>query len=216
MSASDASRPARSSFARVTGGVASSAVGVGIEAHLERFEAQHRVDRLRDESVMVVVPQARPEPSRARRGRRGPTDISGSDGPSLPPVNAFRIICDDEIVHVTAYSYQSCQGTSSKNAAPVMDAAFCISIKTRPNRAERQSPDQHAANSEASWFFCSVIGEYLSRRGCVVRESYSAVGLPQQVLSFNNRSCGSVTRCQGMHNEPPPPPRDSTLHLRVH
>ena len=39
-----------------------------------------------------------------------------------------------------------------------MDAAFCVSIKTRHDRTELQSPDQHAANSEASWFFCSVIG----------------------------------------------------------
>jgi hypothetical protein len=45
-----------------------------------------------------------------------------------------------------------------------MDAAFCISIKTRPNRAERQSPDQHAANSEAIWFFCSVIQYEVARR----------------------------------------------------
>jgi hypothetical protein len=45
------------------------------------------------------------------------------------------------------------------NAASfIMDAAFVISIKTRHDRTELQSPDQHAANSEASWFFCSVIG----------------------------------------------------------
>ena len=135
---------------------------VSVEAHLEgfeeRFEVPNRVDRLRDESIMVVVPQTRPRRSRARRGRRGPAEISGSDGPSLPPVNASGIICDDEIVHVTAYSYQSCRGTSSKNAAPVMDAAFVISIKTRHDPTELQSPDQHAANSVASCFFCSVIG----------------------------------------------------------
>ena len=41
---------------------------------------------------------------------------------------------------------------------PVMDAAFCVSITTRHDRTKLQSPDQHAANSEASWFFCSVIG----------------------------------------------------------
>ena len=45
-----------------------------------------------------------------------------------------------------------------QNAAPVMDAAFVISIKTRHDRTERQSPDQHAANRDASWFFFSVIG----------------------------------------------------------
>ena len=39
----------------------------------------------------------------------------------------------------------------------MMDAAFVIPIKTRHDRTERQSPDQHAANSEASWFFCSVM-----------------------------------------------------------
>ena len=44
-----------------------------------------------------------------------------------------------------------------QNAAPVMDAAFVVSIKTRHDRTERQSPDQHAANRDASWFICSVM-----------------------------------------------------------
>jgi hypothetical protein len=39
-----------------------------------------------------------------------------------------------------------------------MDAAFVISIKTRHDRTELQSSFHPAANSEASWFFCSVIG----------------------------------------------------------
>ena len=45
-----------------------------------------------------------------------------------------------------------------KNAAPVMDAAFVISIKTRhgPNQTSTVLP-AHAANSDASWFFCSVM-----------------------------------------------------------
>ena len=39
---------------------------VGIEAHLERFEVPNRVDRLRDESVMVLVVRRRGQ------SRRGP------------------------------------------------------------------------------------------------------------------------------------------------
>ena len=41
---------------------------VSVEAHLERFEVPNRVDRLRDESVMVVVVRRRGQ------SRRGPDD----------------------------------------------------------------------------------------------------------------------------------------------
>ena len=41
---------------------------VGIEAHLERFEVPHGVNRLRDESVMVVVVRRRGQ------SRRGPDE----------------------------------------------------------------------------------------------------------------------------------------------
>ena len=49
---------------------------------------------------------------------------------------------------------------------PMMDAAFCVSIKTRHDRTERQSPDQHAANRDASWFFCSVMAFPFLRQRC--------------------------------------------------
>ena len=48
----------------------------------------------------------------------------------------------------------------------MMDAAFVTSIKTRHDRTELQSPDQHAANSEASWFFCSVMVFPFLRQRC--------------------------------------------------
>jgi hypothetical protein len=55
------------------------------------------------------------------------------------------------------------QVPNSRTPPPMMDAAFCVSIKTRHDRTELQSPDQHAANRDASWFFCSVIGLSNSR-----------------------------------------------------
>ena len=38
-----------------------------------------------------------------------------------------------------------------------MNAALVIFLKTRNDRTELHSPDQHAANRDASWFFCSVM-----------------------------------------------------------
>ncbi len=63
----------------------------------------------------------------------------------------------------------------------MMDAAFCVSIKTRHDRTERQSPDQHAANRDASWFFCSVMVFGLSNSRVKMVDWIRPVNMRQQV-----------------------------------
>jgi len=86
----------------------------------------------------------------------------------------------------------------------MMDAAFVISIKTRHDRTERQSPDQHAANRDASWFFCSVM---------VFGLSNSRVKMVDWIRPVNI----NTSMCQPNRSAQPPnpPPRYSTLHLRA-
>ena len=62
-----------------------------------------------------------------------------------------------------------------------MDAAFVILIKTRHDRTERQSPDQHAANRDASWFFCSVMVFGLSNSRVKMGDWIRPVNMRQQV-----------------------------------
>ncbi len=87
-----------------------------------------------------------------------------------------------------------------------MDAAFVISTKTRHDRTELQSPDQNAANSDASWFFGSVIG--LSFFETAVSKS----GWIPKSTRFNLSKDFHNVR---LKTDKSPPPRYSPLHLRV-
>jgi|GEM_PF-3635420 len=72
----------------------------------------------------------------------------------------------------------------------MMDAAFGVSIKTRHDRTELQSSFQHAANNDASWFFCSVIG--LSFFETVVSRSWLDSSSQQGVLQQSLQPSTSV------------------------
>jgi len=71
-----------------------------------------------------------------------------------------------------------------------MNAALVIFLKTRNDRTELHSPDQHAEKSDASWFFCSVID--LSFFETVVSESWlESSGQQMFGLSLKNQADGT-------------------------